>query len=842
LVYNLVSVRASSPTIRPALFVFSFWVVLFALILLNGYVLHFLHLSANPAIIFTLVLIQLAALACWLRAQKVSHHGDPLELAGFLLVTVGVWLYFVYPSWPTLLPPSHSGDGANHASEVNFIFASGRIFGDYPAGPALLSATLAHWVGWSPLRMLHLSAALWIALTAGGIFGLACAMFPDRREYKVMGLCAAFALFIPWGYFGGLLIDLSYFSVQALGQLFVVAFVWFLVESTQADHPFWLIGMALCLIAISVSFQLWLVLPLLLFAWTTIRAWRNNVRPHTSIYRAVLIVVGSTVVFWLAIFLTSRELIPDPARLNIAGAAVLAPSFQQLGGPFLFLPALGVMLIRRRGKGASVVTAFFVLAATQCLTLVAGNAWFGFSTYWMNKSFFLLIFPLALCAVVPLAQVMEFSQSRLRLDVFSSPYAFVITLCVLGAATALAYPPPVFSPLNESDLQVALWAKEHLDTLHINFISRKSLVASWLGVGIWGEQYPKDLFVDLAALGPKTFQEWRNDPDWGEYLFVSSKQQMPPDATLRVVYQSGRSAILQKASTSLSGEFSETVLGRFGDTFELVDYTRPHLAFQPGDVISLTARIRPLSVPVSHVAWRLQVRDHANNPVAESQSEPFDNKFPLQRWPDGKVLSQLLQVRLPANAAPGLNTLQLGLYPRDGEPLPFESAAHTKEDSAMLASIRVGVPSLSARELDSITYTHVQIGDSLELVGYRIPDGMALHPGGSFRIILYWRALTRVSRDYTVFVHLIDASGVIRAQRDTAPRAGSYPTSSWDRGEIVPDEYTLNVPSDAPSSVYQIELGMYDWPSLQRLVTKTGNQVLGNRVVLPLAVSVTGNK
>lgn len=58
----------------------------------------------------------------------------------------------------------------------------------------------------------------------------------------------------------------------------------------------------------------------------------------------------------------------------------------------------------------------------------------------------------------------------------------------------------------------------------------------------------------------------------------------------------------------------------------------------------------------------------------------------------------------------------------------------------------------------------------------------------------------------------------------------------------MPDEYTLNVPSDAPSDVYQIELGMYDWPSLQRLVAKTGNQVLGNRVVLPLAVTVTGDK
>ena len=90
-----------------------------------------------------------------------------------------------------------------------------------------------------------------------------------------------------------------------------------------------------------------------------------------------------------------------------------------------------------------------------------------------------------------------------------------------------------------------------------------------------------------------------------------------------------------------------------------------------------------------------------------------------------------------------------------------------------------------------------------------------------------------------MFVHLVDPSGLVRAQRDTAPRGGNYPTSIWETGEIVPDEYTLTVPGDAPSGVYRIELGMYDWPGLQRLVTKSGNTVLGNQVVLPLAVTVS---
>jgi hypothetical protein len=493
----------------------------------------------------------------------------------------------------------------------------------------------------------------------------------------------------------------------------------------------------------------------------------------------------------------------------------------------------------RQGGGRRVVTAFAVLAVLQSIALVLGNAWFGFSPYWMSKSFFLLIFPLALCAVVPLARVMELGQLALRRRVFASAVAFVTVLGVLGLVTVLVYPPPVFSPLSESDLQVALWAKEHLDTLHINFISRKSLVASWLGVGIWGEHYPNDLFVDLAALGPKTFEEWRNDPDWGEYLFVSSKQQMPPDATMRVVYQSGPSAILEKPSSGLPGASSETVLGRFGDTLELVDYTQTRPSIRAGDVISLTARIKPLSVPEAHVVWRLMVRDRADNLVAESLSEPFDVKFPLQRWPDGKVLSQPLQVRLPMEAAPGLDTLQLELLSSEEGPLAFEHAANAQDDWATLARIKIPISPLPTQELETMKRMDVGLGDSLELMGYRTQAGAPLHPGGSFQITLYWRCQAPVSQDYTVFVHLIDSSGLVRVQQDTFPRAGSYPTSIWETGEIVPDEYTLTVPSGAPSGVYRIEVGMYDWPGLQRLVTKTGNTVLGDQVVLPLPVIVS---
>jgi len=67
---------------------------------------------------------------------------------------------------------------------------------------------------------------------------------------------------------------------------------------------------------------------------------------------------------------------------------------------------------------------------------------------------------------------------------------------------------------------------------------------------------------------------------------------------------------------------------------------------------------------------------------------------------------------------------------------------------------------------------------------------------------LYWQCAALSDADYTVFVHLLDASGNIVAQLDAPPRNGKYPTSIWDVGEIVKDEYDLPIPTDAARTAF----------------------------------------
>lgn len=92
-----------------------------------------------------------------------------------------------------------------------------------------------------------------------------------------------------------------------------------------------------------------------------------------------------------------------------------------------------------------------------------------------------------------------------------------------------------------------------------------------------------------------------------------------------------------------------------------------------------------------------------------------------------------------------------------------------------------------------------------------------LKPGEILRLTLYWRALRLMQEDYTVFVHVARADGSIITQRDTQPRDGTSPTSSWVPGELVRDPYELTIPDDALPGTYWLKVGMYSQATMQRL-------------------------
>ncbi len=101
-------------------------------------------------------------------------------------------------------------------------------------------------------------------------------------------------------------------------------------------------------------------------------------------------------------------------------------------------------------------------------------------------------------------------------------------------------------------------------------------------------------------------------------------------------------------------------------------------------------------------------------------------------------------------------------------------------------------------------------------------------------MLLYWRALGKISEDYTVFVHLVNERGEIIAQQDAPPKNGNAPTSSWGVGQLIVDAHVVTIPIDAPAgSIYRLEVGLYDAGTMRRLeIRDLGDGAIGDTLVI----------
>lgn len=140
----------------------------------------------------------------------------------------------------------------------------------------------------------------------------------------------------------------------------------------------------------------------------------------------------------------------------------------------------------------------------------------------------------------------------------------------------------------------------------------------------------------------------------------------------------------------------------------------------------------------------------------------------------------------------------------------------------------------SAAASDTIQHPlHLDLGDQVRLLGYAL-SAARVAPGDTLLLTLYWEALLPVAERYTVFTHLLDASGQIRAQMDSEPQGGALPTNRWPVGQVVQDNYALIVSPEAKPGFYLLEVGMYSLESLERLPVcdPESGEPLGDRVVL----------
>ncbi len=228
----------------------------------------------------------------------------------------------------------------------------------------------------------------------------------------------------------------------------------------------------------------------------------------------------------------------------------------------------------------------------------------------------------------------------------------------------------------------------------------------------------------------------------------------------------------------------------------------------------------------------------ADGRVTAGVDEPPFNEYPPSLLPRDEIFPDHHILSTPTQLPPGRYSLEVGVYaPANDSRLPvWINGAQMPDDRIIIPSLKVAlVPSANVLSMQPLS---IQFGDSILLSGANASKEK-LKRGESFQLTLYWRASRRVDRDYTVFVHLLDAVNKIIAQADHQPRSGTYPTSIWDEGEEILDEVTIAVPANAPIGNVKIAVGLYDLSTGQRLpITSTNDRTDRDRITLNLPVEI----
>jgi hypothetical protein len=274
---------------------------------------------------------------------------------------------------------------------------------------------------------------------------------------------------------------------------------------------------------------------------------------------------------------------------------------------------------------------------------------------------------------------------------------------------------------------------------------------------------------------------------------------------------------------------------------KLLGYDFAAQVYQPGDGLALSLYYQASSPQNKDYLLRLQLVDRTGAILAEGLSSPGGEAYPTSQWGEGVIVKSLHGLIIPPDALGSRLKLRVSLVDLEGEPLPvrrhpwgFWARKHLD-----LTAVRVSERERSYQLPPIARVMRADLGGQVEFHGYSLKSAQ-VEPGSLLHLTLYWRARQHMTVSYTVFTHLLGKGGGIWGQKDNMPVKGTYPTTGWVEGEVITDEYEIVIQPNAPSGDYQIEVGMYDATTGQRLSVfdEGGTRLPGDRILLDQVITV----
>jgi 4-amino-4-deoxy-L-arabinose transferase-like glycosyltransferase len=212
-------------------------------------------------------------------------------------------------------------------------------------------------------------------------------------------------------------------------------------------------------------------------------------------------------------------------------------------------------------------------------------------------------------------------------------------------------------------------------------------------------------------------------------------------------------------------------------------------------------------------------------------AQDYNRGFTPSEWRDGDQVVSWLHLQIPAGVAPAVADVQFGIIDSDsGKALPVTSPTGAAAgDVVVVGPVRIVGPAGPPPVPPPQHPLNVRFGPAMTLAGYDVERSS----GSDSLVRLRWQADALPSDDYTVFVHLLDASGHYLIGADSQPAGGQAPTSTWQTGESIVDEHHLTLPSGASAAT--LEIGVYLLSTGERLpaVDAATGKPVGDAIRLP---------
>jgi hypothetical protein len=158
--------------------------------------------------------------------------------------------------------------------------------------------------------------------------------------------------------------------------------------------------------------------------------------------------------------------------------------------------------------------------------------------------------------------------------------------------------------------------------------------------------------------------------------------------------------------------------------------------------------------------------------------------------------------------------------------LPVRSVESTVNDPIGRHPLLIRL-NLRSSDLPPAPKTLAKFEDGVGLIGATF-DQSRIATGGAIQITLQWLSLRASTDDYTIFIHVRDSSNTTIAQADGRPGAGSFPTNSWQPGDLIWDRHRLTVPTNAHPGTYNVVVGLYRLANLKRLAAQVDSGAAPN--------------